>query len=117
MIQIDMPMPKSCLECRFSWSGDSCTYCIAQCYHKLEGGFHLHKINHTYHGREEQEVWREPSCPLIAEKEPDNCCFSCGEGHVKGCPHADGRHYNVWGEGIEPPDYCPNHQPDNEMPF
>lgn len=68
MIQIDMPMPRSCLECRFSWSGDSCTYCIAQCYHKPEGGFHLHKINHTYHGREEQEVWLEPSCPLIAQE-------------------------------------------------
>lgn len=65
MIQIDIPMPKNCLECRFSWAGDSCTYCIAQCYHKPEGGFHLHKIKPTYKDREEQEVWREPSCPLI----------------------------------------------------
>lgn len=65
MIQIDIPMPKCCLDCRFSWGGDSCTYCIAQCYHKPRGGYHLHKINFAYHSREEQEVWREPSCPLI----------------------------------------------------
>lgn len=68
MIQIDMPMPKSCLDCRFSWTDDSCTYCVAQCYHKPEGGFHLHQIKHTYHGRKEQEVWRETSCPLIAKE-------------------------------------------------
>lgn len=69
MIQIDMPMPKCCLECRFSQAGDSCSYCIAQCYHESEGGYHLHKINFTYHTYEEQHVWREPSCPLI-EQEP-----------------------------------------------
>lgn len=69
MIQIDMPMPKNCLECRFSWAGDSTTYCLAQCYHHPKSGFHLHHINHTYHGREEQMVWRESTCPLI-DREP-----------------------------------------------
>lgn len=68
MIQIDMPMPKCCLDCRFSWAGDSTTYCIAQCYHKPEGGFHLHHINSTYHGYEEQHRWREATCPLIAQE-------------------------------------------------
>lgn len=70
MIQIDIPMPKNCLECRFSWAGDSCTYCVAQCYHKPGGGYHLHKIKPTYKSREEQDVWREPSCPLIAQEPP-----------------------------------------------
>lgn len=68
MIQIDIPMPRNCLECRFSWAGDSCTYCVAQCYHKPGGGYHLHKINPNYKSREEQDVWREPSCPLIAQE-------------------------------------------------
>ena len=68
MIQIDIPMPNNCLECRFSWAGDSCTYCVAQCYHKPGGGYHLHKINPTYKSREEQDVWREPSCPLITQE-------------------------------------------------
>lgn len=62
MIQIDMPMPMNCLECRFRWSGDSVTYCLAQSHD------HLHRIVYTYYGYEEQMVWRESTCPLISQE-------------------------------------------------
>lgn len=42
-------------------------------------------------------------------------CDSCEEGRDKGCPHAEGIHYNPWGEGISPPDWCPQHS--DELPF
>ena len=37
-------------------------------------------------------------------------CDTCEEGKKNSCPHAQGRHYDAWGEGISPPDYCPNQQ-------
>ena len=43
-------------------------------------------------------------------------CDTCEEGKKNSCPHAQGRHYDVWGEGISPPDYCPN-QPADDLPF
>ena len=43
-------------------------------------------------------------------------CDTCEEGIKNGCPHAEGRHYDIWGEGICPPDYCPN-QPAEDLPF
>ena len=45
-------------------------------------------------------------------------CDTCKEGIEKGCPHAKGIHYNPWGEGISPPDYCPNNRnADDDLPF
>lgn len=104
MIQIDMPMPKNCLECRFSWAGDSCTYCIAQCYHKPEGGFHLHKIMHTYHSRKEQEIWREASCPLIARESRVMSAAEvadCQEGTVLWVEERQGVTWNLFPMEIE----------------
>ena len=43
-------------------------------------------------------------------------CDSCEEGKKNDCPHAVSRHYDAWGEGISPPDYCPNQQIEN-LPF
>ena len=42
-------------------------------------------------------------------------CDTCEEGLDKRCPHALGRNYNAWGEGIEPPEWCP--QNCEELPF
>ena len=42
-------------------------------------------------------------------------CDTCAEGKARECPHAAGKHYDVYGEGIEPPDWCPQHS--NELPF
>ena len=45
-------------------------------------------------------------------------CDTCVEGIENGCPHAEGRHYDCWGEGISPPDYCPNNRGiDDDLPF
>ena len=38
-------------------------------------------------------------------------CDDCEED----CPHAEGRHYDNWGEGISTPDWCP--QRCDELPF
>ena len=49
---------------------------------------------------------------------PENAgciCDDCRDGYEKDCPHASGRHYDVYGEGIEPPDWCPQHTDD--LPF
>ena len=46
----------------------------------------------------------------------DCCCYTCEEGMRNSCQHSRGIHYNPWGEGIEPPDYCPNKVPD-DLPF
>lgn len=99
MIQIDMPMPKSCLECRFSWAGDSTTYCLAQSYHKPEGGYYLHHINFTYHGRAEQDVWRESTCPLIdknARVMDVSEVTSCEEGTVLWVEERQGVTWNLF---------------------
>ena len=45
----------------------------------------------------------------------DTCCYSCEEGKNRECPHYFGRHYDVWGEGISCPDYCP--QRVDELPW
>lgn len=34
-------------------------------------------------------------------------CTECEIGHKRGCSHAEGRHYDVWGEGLSAPAYCP----------
>lgn len=34
-------------------------------------------------------------------------CDICEVGHERRCSHAEGRHYDVWGEGLGSPDYCP----------
>ncbi len=45
-------------------------------------------------------------------------CDDCEKGRELGCSHAVGRHYDVWGEGITPPDWCPQHvDDDDELPF
>ena len=65
---------KGCISCVFRWSGDSCTYCIAQGSHEYDN--RIHKIDYTewekiskeckdaderYH---KQMIWKEPTCPL-----------------------------------------------------
>lgn len=55
---------------------------------------------------------------VIDEVQPDCYCDTCEEGHRNGCLHAEGIHYNAWGEGISSPDYCPfNHDDDDALPF
>ena len=44
------------------------------------------------------------------------CCDTCEIGQKRNCPHAKGIHYNPWGEGIEPPEFCPNRMSE-ELPF
>lgn len=34
-------------------------------------------------------------------------CDDCETGRRKMCGHAYGYHYDVWGEGLGTPDYCP----------
>lgn len=41
-------------------------------------------------------------------------CDDCDVGIEKECCHAEGRHYDIWGEGLSAPDYCP-FKP--ELPF
>lgn len=36
----------------------------------------------------------------------ESCCDDCEFGRDRHCPHAEGRHYDIWGEGIEDPDWC-----------
>ena len=43
-------------------------------------------------------------------------CDHCEVGREKRCGHAEGRHYDVWGEGLGKPDYCPYQTPD-DLPF
>ena len=39
---------------------------------------------------------------------PISCvCDDCETGKQKHCGHAYGRHYDIWGEGLGTPDYCP----------
>ena len=47
---------------------------------------------------------------------PMYCCDTCEIGRKRNCPHAKGVHYNPWGEGIEPPEFCPNRMSE-ELPF
>lgn len=42
-------------------------------------------------------------------------CEDCKTGAEKKCPHYFNRHYDVWGEGISTPDYCP--QKCDDLPF
>ena len=45
-------------------------------------------------------------------------CDSCKEGMENKCPHAEGRHYDPWGEGIAPPDFCPfTRRDEDDLPF
>ena len=44
------------------------------------------------------------------------CCDTCEIGLERNCPHAKGIHYNPWGVGIEPPQFCPNRMSE-ELPF
>ena len=44
------------------------------------------------------------------------CCDTCKIGQERNCSHAKGIHYNPWGEGIEPPEFCPNRE-GTELPF
>ena len=45
-------------------------------------------------------------------------CDSCNEGKARNCPHAEGRHYDAWGEGLSAPWWCPQQQEDEEeLPF
>ncbi|WP_298031046.1 hypothetical protein [uncultured Dysosmobacter sp.] len=53
------------------------------------------------------------------EDEPieiDYACNHCDIGRERHCGHAEGRHYDVWGEGLGKPDYCPQQTPD-DLPF
>ncbi|MBQ9030118.1 MAG: hypothetical protein IJV41_02355 [Oscillospiraceae bacterium] len=45
-------------------------------------------------------------------------CDTCEDGIRNGCPHAEGKHYDIWGEGISPPEWCPNNRgTDDDLPF
>ena len=55
-------------------------------------------------------TWRE-----INKDVTGYICDDCEDGMKRGCPHAKGIHYNPWGEGIEPPAWCPQHT--DELPF
>ena len=54
-----------------------------------------------------------------ASTDPGCYCYTCEAGHANGCPHAAGRHYDPWGEGISSPDYCPFRpgDPEGDLPF
>ena len=43
-------------------------------------------------------------------------CDECEYGREHGCPHAQGRHYDAWGEGLSNPDWCPQ-RADDKLPF
>lgn len=65
---------------------------------------------------------RRKLCPAFLEEtfmeKEEYYCDTCVEGIENGCPHAEGRHYDCWGEGISPPDYCPNNRGiDDDLPF
>ena len=69
-----------------------------------------------------QMAGRRKLCPVFLEdkvmEKQENYCDTCEVGITNGCPHADGRHYDIWGEGISPPDYCPNNRgDDDDLPF
>ena len=48
---------------------------------------------------------------------PGCYCDTCDIGRERGCPHARGRHYDLWGEGLGHPDYCPFNDRDEALPF
>ena len=43
-------------------------------------------------------------------------CDTCEAGRERHCPHADGIHYDAWGEGLSMSEYCPQ-AVDDELPF
>lgn len=48
----------------------------------------------------------------------ESCCDDCDFGRERNCPHARGRHYDIWGEGLETPAWCKCKGPENdELPF
>ena len=48
----------------------------------------------------------------------ESCCDDCEWGRDRNCPHATGRHYDIWGDGIEIPDWCWRNQGEVEgLPF
>lgn len=46
---------------------------------------------------------------------PGCVCDDCDVGKEKHCGHAYGYHYDIWGEGLGTPDYCPQ-RPDPDDP-
>ena len=64
-----------------------------------------------------KEITLDPMGGCTSASVPDYLfiCNNCREGYEKDCPHAIGHHYDVYGEGIEPPDWCPQHIDD--LPF
>ncbi|CAK7037322.1 MAG: hypothetical protein BACD_00166 [Bacteroides rodentium] len=52
----------------------------------------------------------------ISLQHPGYICDDCQIGRNLGCGHAYGRHYDVWGEGLGEPDYCPQKTPEG-LPF
>lgn len=51
-----------------------------------------------------------------SEYYPGSICDDCQIGRNLSCGHAYGRHYDVWGEGLGKPGYCPQKTPE-ELPF
>ena len=53
---------------------------------------------------------------MIGDVPATGCiCDACDVGKARQCPHAQGVHYDPWGEGIQAPEWCP--QRSDELPF
>ena len=50
-------------------------------------------------------------------KYPGSCCDDCDFGREHDCIHAKGIHYDLWGEGIETPDWCWRNVDENGDPI
>lgn len=88
MIQIDIPMPKGCLDCPFNFHG----YCTAQTkqydtsVYRPEGYVELVKIKTDGSGTYPTTEWKEPTCPLVEvsrkDPTPDKCPFCGGKAKI-----------------------------------